>query len=84
MKLIDATELLKNEVPAKRFHPEALVVGKGHVLSAAVCDVTMLIRALERIAESESTGDLATDCGCMRALAHMALDSLANRRVNQP
>lgn len=34
MKLIDATELLKNEAPAKAFSPEMLVVGKGHILAA--------------------------------------------------
>ena len=34
MKLIDATELLKNEAPAKSFPPEMLVVGKGFILSA--------------------------------------------------
>ena len=34
MKLIDATELLKNEAPAKSFSPEMLVVGIGFILSA--------------------------------------------------
>ena len=34
MKLIDATELLKNEAPAKAFSAEMLVVGKGHILAA--------------------------------------------------
>ena len=34
MKLIDAEELLKHEMPAKAYSPEMLVVGKGHVLSA--------------------------------------------------
>jgi hypothetical protein len=34
MDLIDANELLKHELPAKKYAPEMLVIGKGYVLSA--------------------------------------------------
>ena len=34
MELIDANELLKHELPAKKYGPEMLVIGKGYVLDA--------------------------------------------------
>lgn len=34
MELIDAKELLKHELPAKKYGPEMLVIGKGYVLDA--------------------------------------------------
>lgn len=34
MELIDANELLKHELPAKKYSPEMLVIGKGYVLNA--------------------------------------------------
>lgn len=34
MQLIDANELLKHELPARKYSPEMLVIGKGYVLDA--------------------------------------------------
>lgn len=34
MELIDANELLKHALPAKKYSPEMLVIGKGYVLDA--------------------------------------------------
>jgi hypothetical protein len=50
-------------------------------VDAANYETRRLRSALEKIAESASTGDWGTDLGCMRGIAKMALDFDAQRAV---
>ena len=55
--MIDATELLKNEAPAKAYSTEMLVVGKGHILAAvegADCENAALRGAIARLCRAVS------------------------------
>jgi hypothetical protein len=86
MKLIDATELLKNEAPAKSFSPEMLVVGKGFILSAeenanerdlAIWDI--LREAADSVRASLAETDISDSRREYREGLERRLRSLANR-----
>jgi len=45
-------------------------------------EMAMLRDALDKIANSETTGDLGKDCWCMREIARLALDTLSNEKLS--
>ena len=51
-ELIDKWELINHEAEARRYSPEMLVIGKGHVLNAKVVEIDdRLDKAREELSE---------------------------------